>query len=101
MTKISLLGFYIYHFGIFWYSLDPLTKYLPPESQHSCRYWIHHLKQSQASSSEIEDVRLFLQKHFLHWVEAMSLLGLVSEVVGMLDALHTVIPVSNIVDSHL
>lgn len=69
---------------------------LPPELQYSCRYWIHHLKQSQASSSELEDVRLFLQKHFLHWVEAMSLLGLISEVVGMLDALRTVIPVGNI-----
>jgi hypothetical protein len=66
----------------------------------SCRYWIHHLEQSQALSSKIEDVLLFLQKHFPHWVEAMSLLGLISEVVGMLDLLHTVIPVSNIVDSH-
>ncbi|KAL4776957.1 hypothetical protein BDW60DRAFT_203057, partial [Aspergillus nidulans var. acristatus] len=71
--------------------IDPqdIYQYLPPELQYSCRYWIHHLKESQVSSSEIEEVRLFLQKHFLHWVEAMSLLGLISEVVGMLDLLHT------------
>lgn len=76
--------------------IDPqhIRRYLPPELQYSCRYWIYHLQQSQVSSSEIEGVRLFLQKHFLHWVEAMSLLGLVSDVVGMLDALHTIIPVS-------
>ncbi|KAL4769257.1 hypothetical protein BDW60DRAFT_102654 [Aspergillus nidulans var. acristatus] len=82
--------------------IDPqdICQYLPPELQYSCRYWIHHLKESQVSSSEIEDVRLFLQKHFLHWVEAMSLLGLISEVVGMLDLLHTDILVSNVVDSH-
>ena len=67
---------------------------LPPELRYSCRYWIHHLKKSQPLLSEIEDVRLFLQKHFLHWVEAMSLLGLMSEVVGMLDLLRMVIPVS-------
>lgn len=78
-----------------------IHQYLPPELQYSCHYWIHHLKQSQASSSKIEDMRLFLQKHFLHWVEAMSLLGLVLEVVGMLDTLHTVIPVINIVDSYM
>lgn len=66
---------------------------LPPELQYSCRYWIHHLKQSQALSSEIEDAQLFLQKHFLHWVEAMSLLGLISEVVGMISLLHEVITV--------
>lgn len=72
---------------------------LPLHVQYSCRYWIHHLKQSRALSSEIKQWRLFLQKHFLHWVEAMSLLGLLSEVVNMLDILRTVIPVSNIVDS--
>jgi hypothetical protein len=77
-----------------------IRRYLPPELQYSCRYWIHHLKGIRASSSEIEDVRLFLQKHLLHWVEAMSLLGLISEVVGMLDLLRADIPVSNILESH-
>lgn len=78
-----------------------IRQYLPPELQYSCHYWIHHLKKSQALSSEKKDVLLFLQKHFLHWVEVMSLLGLISEVVGMLDLLHTFILVSNIVNSHL
>jgi hypothetical protein len=82
--------------------IDPqnIRQYLPPESQYACRYWIHHLKQSRALYSELANVRLFLQKHFLHWVEAMSLLGLISEVVGMLDLLFTDIPVSHAVDSH-
>ncbi|KAL4975136.1 hypothetical protein BDW66DRAFT_160755 [Aspergillus desertorum] len=66
-----------------------ICRYLPPELQYSCRYWIYHFKQSQPLPSEIEDVRQFLQKHFLHWVEAMSLLGLISEVVGMLDLFDT------------
>lgn len=76
--------------------IDPqlVRQCLQPELQLSCRYWIHHLEQCQDLSSDIEDVRIFLQKHFLHWVEAMSLLGLVSEVVGMLDLLHMVFPVS-------
>ncbi|CAI7673674.1 unnamed protein product [Penicillium pancosmium] len=72
-------------------NLQYIRQYLPLELQYSCRYWIHHLEQSETLYSEIEDVLLFLQKHFLHWVEAMSLLGLVSEVVGMLDLLHTII----------
>ncbi|KAL4735093.1 hypothetical protein BDV11DRAFT_208812 [Aspergillus similis] len=70
--------------------IEYIRRYLPPALQYSCRYWAYHLKQSQLlSSSEVEDVRLFLQKYFLHWVEAMSLLGCISEVVGMLDLLHT------------
>ncbi|KAJ5359769.1 hypothetical protein N7517_008960 [Penicillium concentricum] len=70
--------------------IDPqsLRRHLPPELEYSCRYWIHHLKQSPVSSSEAEFVLLFLHEHFLHWVEAMSLLGLVSEVVGMLNLLQ-------------
>jgi type II secretory pathway predicted ATPase ExeA len=75
--------------------IDPqsLRQNLPPELRYSCRYWIHHLKQSPGSYSETESVLQFLQKHFLHWVEAMSLLGLVSEVVGMLNLLQNIIPV--------
>jgi hypothetical protein len=38
-------------------------------------------------------VFLFLQRHFLHWVEAMNLPGLVSEVVGIINLLQTVVPV--------
>jgi hypothetical protein len=81
--------------------IDPqdIRQHLPPELQYSCRYWIYHFEHSQAFHSEIEEVRLFLQKHFLHWVEAMSLLGLISEVVGMLDLLHTTILVSHRVDA--
>ncbi|KAL5357236.1 hypothetical protein BJX96DRAFT_181550 [Aspergillus floccosus] len=73
--------------------IDPLDIYqcLPSELRYSCRYWAHHLKNSHALSSNIEEVRLFLQEHFLHWMEAMVLMGLISEVVGMLDLLHTYI----------
>ncbi|KAJ5367193.1 hypothetical protein N7541_001134 [Penicillium brevicompactum] len=47
--------------------IDPqlVCQCLQPELQYSCRYWIHHLEQCQDLSSDIEDVRIFLQKHFL------------------------------------
>lgn len=82
--------------GVLRADINPLDirHYLPPELQYSCRYWIHHVKKSQPSSSEIEETRLFFQTHFLHWMEAMSLLGRISEVVVMLDLIRTVIPVS-------
>jgi hypothetical protein len=77
-----------------------IRQHLPPELQYSCRYWIHHFERSQAVSSEIEYVRLFLQKHFLHWVEAMSLLRISSDVVGLLDLLQRHISVSDIGHSY-
>jgi hypothetical protein len=67
---------------------------LPPELQYSCRYWIHHLRNGQASSSDMEEVQLFLQRHFLHWMEGMSILGVISETIGMLDILRRIVLVS-------
>lgn len=69
---------------------------LPPELQYACRYWVHHLTQCADPESVMCEAFLFLEKHFLHWVEAMSLLGLVSGVVGMLDVLLTMVPVSSV-----
>jgi hypothetical protein len=76
--------------------IDPLVVHrcLPSELQYSCRYWTHHLKNSHALSSDIEEVQLFLQQHFLHWMEAMSLLGLISDMAGMLDILLAMVTVS-------
>jgi hypothetical protein len=74
------------------------TKYihqqLPPELQYSCRYWVHHLAQSRNVTAATEDVFLFLHEHFLHWMEAMSFLGAVSELVGIIDQLQLIINVS-------
>lgn len=71
-----------------------LRRCLPQELEYSCRYWIYHLEHSNMSHSWTENVFLFLKEHFLHWVEAMSLLGLVSEVVGMIILLQKVTTVS-------
>lgn len=43
----------------------------------------------------MDAVLLFLQEHFLHWVEVMSLLSLISEVVGVLNLLRTATQVSS------
>jgi hypothetical protein len=75
--------------------IDPqlLHQFLPPELEYSCHYWIYHIEHSNFSSPEIEDILSFLKEHFLHWVEAMSLLGFVSELVGMLNTLKAVLSV--------
>jgi hypothetical protein len=80
-----------------------IDHFLPPELQYACRYWANHLAQCIDLNDVIRDALLFLRRQFLHWVEAMSLLGLVSEVVGMLNLLWAVISVSSaaaIYDSH-
>ena len=66
-----------------------IRQHLLPKLQYSCHYRIHHLERRSALASRVENMLLFLQRHFLHWVEVMSLLGVLSDVVSMLDILQT------------
>jgi hypothetical protein len=77
--------------------IDCLTidQHISPELRYSCRYWVYHLVQCKSLGDAIHQALLFLQEHFLHWIETMSLLGFASEAMGMLDLLQSVIPVSS------
>jgi hypothetical protein len=47
---------------------------LSPQLQYACRYWVNHLEQSQQMIGDGDATHVFLQKHFLHWFETMSLI---------------------------
>jgi WD40 repeat protein len=65
---------------------------LPPEAQYACQYWVHHLKECKDSVGDGGPVHSFLTRHLLHWLEALSLLGRISESVGMVDDLLALSP---------
>jgi hypothetical protein len=67
---------------------------LLPELQYACRYWISHLIHSQQDIVDRDTTHLFLQKHLLHWLEAMSLIRESSRCVHLLDSLQAVTGVS-------
>ncbi|KAM7208118.1 hypothetical protein V8F06_014952, partial [Rhypophila decipiens] len=60
---------------------------LPPVAQYACQYWVYHLKESKSSVRDGGPVHRFLTSHLLHWLEALSLLGRISESLGMADDL--------------
>ena len=70
-----------------------INKCLPAELQYSCRYWVYHLEHSRSQEHEAE-VLAFLKKYFLHWLEAMSLIGLISEAVNIISILQSITRVS-------
>jgi hypothetical protein len=77
-----------------------IDAYLPPELQYACRYWVHHLIKCTDSDTMMYSALLFIQRqflrrHFLHWVEAMSFLGLTSEITSIIDCLQKGIPVGS------
>lgn len=60
---------------------------LPPEVQYSCRYWVYHWKKSECRVRDSDLADRFLSQHLLHWLEALGLLGQISESIRMIDDL--------------
>ncbi|OCK77258.1 hypothetical protein K432DRAFT_259588, partial [Lepidopterella palustris CBS 459.81] len=56
-----------------------IEQYLPAELQYACRFWIEHLLKSDTQFLDKGQVHIFLREHLLHWLEALSLIGKVSE----------------------
>ncbi|XP_014550460.1 hypothetical protein COCVIDRAFT_59039, partial [Bipolaris victoriae FI3] len=68
---------------------------LPPELQYACRYWVGHLECSGRSVEDGDATHCFLEKHLLHWLEAMSLLNETSLCVRLLARLQALATPSN------
>ncbi|KAH0558701.1 hypothetical protein GP486_004650 [Trichoglossum hirsutum] len=71
---------------------------LPVAVQYACCYWVGHLRQGDISlCGDNGQVHIFLREHFLHWLEALSLMGKISEGVLMLtDLLSILKPETNL-----
>jgi hypothetical protein len=75
---------------------ETIASSLSPDLQYACRYWITHLKRSEQDIVDRDTTQLFLQKHPLHWLEAMSLMRESSRCVYLLDSLQALIGVGSI-----
>jgi hypothetical protein len=64
-----------------------LEKRMPSQLQYACMHWVHHQTSGKPELSDDKNVYGFLTTHFLHWLEAMSLLGRVKECLGALRSL--------------
>ncbi|OCL01502.1 hypothetical protein AOQ84DRAFT_434833 [Glonium stellatum] len=63
---------------------------LSPEVQYACRYWVYHLEHSKTTICDGDHVHVFLQERLLYWVEALSLMGNLNEIVSMIDILQSI-----------
>ncbi|KAH7153733.1 hypothetical protein DER46DRAFT_611858 [Fusarium sp. MPI-SDFR-AT-0072] len=52
-----------------------LEEGIPPELQYACLYWVHHQIKVNDELKDNQEIYGFLMTHFLHWVEALSLVG--------------------------
>ncbi|KAM0293119.1 hypothetical protein ACHAPM_011720 [Fusarium culmorum] len=66
--------------------IGQLEKSMPSQLQYACMHWTYHQTEGDPELSDENEIYDFLTTHFLHWLEAMSLLGRVKE---CLDALRS------------
>jgi hypothetical protein len=64
-----------------------VEQYLLPELQYACLYWVHHLLKSGWGVCDNDITHQFLKVHLLHWLEALSIIGKVSEGILMVNSL--------------
>ncbi|KAF8532468.1 putative WD-repeat protein [Trichophaea hybrida] len=66
-----------------------LEKCIPFDVRYACRYWVDHLQRSNVEPCDNDQVHNFLQKHFLHWLEALGLMGKMCDSVIILKSLES------------
>ncbi|KAM0187028.1 hypothetical protein ACHAPI_011346, partial [Fusarium lateritium] len=64
---------------------------IPPELQYACMYWVHHQTKVELEASDMDDMYDFLETHFLHWLEVLSLIGRLAESVGLIEELQSIV----------
>jgi len=69
--------------------------FLPEDVAYACCYWVQHMLMSNSQLGDGDAAHQFLQKHLLHWMEAMSWLGKASDVIHSLETLKSIVAVSH------
>jgi hypothetical protein len=73
---------------------NKVKEYIPLDIQYACRYWTSHLQQSDIKICDYNQAYKFLKEHFLHWLEALSLMRKMSEGGLMIITLQSMLAVS-------
>ncbi|KAI7205061.1 WD40 repeat-like protein [Hortaea werneckii] len=68
--------------------------FLPEAIAYACCYWVQHVVEGKVHVEDGGFVHQFLQKHLLHWMEALSWLGKASDVIHSLVALQSAVDVN-------
>ena len=68
---------------------------LPPEVRYACLYWIYHMHQARIHIADGDSTHGFLTCHFLNWIEALSLIGRISEGLGLIRMLQSLLQVGS------
>jgi hypothetical protein len=78
-------------------SVDLEDETLAEDVKYACVFWIEHICAIKDKiMSVIFDLHIFLNRHLLHWLEAMSILRKSRDAIGLLDKLLIWMTVSSV-----
>lgn len=75
---------------------EVIDRCLPPELQYTCLYWVQHLQGSGSKLVDNDKVHQFLQKHLLHWLEALGWMKKVFNGIHAIALLESLTAVSSL-----
>ncbi|KAF3314404.1 hypothetical protein TWF173_004746 [Orbilia oligospora] len=70
-----------------------VQKYISPELQYACRYWVYHLNRSGNKIRDDDQTHQFLKDWLLYWLEAESILGDLESTIQMAEDLRAIVDV--------
>ena len=73
-----------------------IVNQLFPALQYACQHWVYHIQHSLHQIQDDGEVHNFLKKHFLHWLEALSLMDCISKTITFLGILQSCVSVSHL-----
>jgi hypothetical protein len=76
-----------------------IDAHLPPDIQYACQFWVYHLRECGSVICDDDLVYSFLKCHFLHWLEALSLIGRMSESISLINELIVMLDVGHLLVS--
>jgi hypothetical protein len=81
--------------GTFSSDIDPglIKENIPTALQYACLYWADHYRASRVHLRDDDEVHQFVQGHYLHWLEAMSLVGRTAEMGAVIRLYHSLLTV--------
>ncbi|KAF2458145.1 quinon protein alcohol dehydrogenase-like superfamily [Lineolata rhizophorae] len=70
---------------------------LSPELQYACLYWVQHLQKGGSVLCDEDRVHQFLQKHLLHWLEALSWMRRISDGISSVISFQSIVKLSSFI----
>ena len=70
-----------------------IEHHISPDVRYACLYWIDHVHKSAAKIQDGDEVHQFLQRHLLHWLEALGWVHKVSEGINAIISLQSLVDV--------